>query len=105
MALVIWARLEMLWPKKITPPDLAVLDQGQQPGRRLEAAIAEDHPLARHLLRREPGAPPPAAGLPAVGLPPVTLGVARGVAGLWLAVSEPAEDDEKGKALGWPRSL
>lgn len=34
---------------------------------------------------------------PAVGLPPVTLGVARGVAGLLLAVSEPAEDDEKGK--------
>ena len=37
------------------PSDLAVLDQGQQPGRRLEAVIAEDHPLARHLLRREPG--------------------------------------------------
>jgi hypothetical protein len=37
------------------PADLAVPDPVQQRGRRLEPGVAVDHPLARHLRRRERG--------------------------------------------------
>ena len=53
ITLAIWARLEMLPPKKMTPPTSPCRIQLSSVAGGVEPGVAVDHPLAGHLRRRE----------------------------------------------------